>query len=233
MNIIPLMTSKAGVSAFSTLAGFNICTYAGADCAAAEADMARLERLTGIDRSRIYLPRQTHTAEVRMTSGPLGNGVDGVVCNSAGMLIGVHTADCLPLLLADVEAGVTAAVHCGWRGTVAGIVANAIELMRRAGADPARTVAAMGPCICTECFEVGPEVAALFPDAAVIRRAGAKPHVDLAQAVKLALQAEGVTDIALPPACSMTSPNLYSVRRSGRSLTPRTLTAITLLGPKA
>ena len=227
MKTLPLLTELTGVSAFSTCAGFNICTYAGGDRSMAEADLRQLERLTGIDRTHMRFPVQTHTAEVRLADRPL-DGVDGVVCTSPGMLIGVHTADCLPLLMADVTAGVIAAVHCGWRGTAAGIAANAVELMVSAGADTRHIVAAMGPCICADCFEVGEEVACRFPDEAVIRRPGAKPHVDLARAVALQLEAAGIRAITPPPACSMTDSRFYSVRRQGRSMTLRTLSAIAL-----
>ncbi len=230
MQPIPLMTSTAGVSAFSTPAGFNVCTYAGAPDV--EADLRALEALTDIPRARIFLPRQTHSATVRLAlPGTDLDATDGVVAAGPGLLIGVHTADCLPLLLADTAAGIIAAVHCGWRGTVAGIAVNALALMTRLGADPARIAAAMGPCICADCFEVGEEVARQFPEAAIVRHPGAaKPRVDLARAVGLQLRAAGVSRIQLPPACSKCSPlGLYSVRRQGPALPYRTLTCIRLL----
>lgn len=228
MTLIPLLSDLAGVSAFSTLAGFNVCTYAGADDV--ETDLRALEAATGISRDRIYLPVQTHSATVRLIAPGVDlSGVDGVVCTEPDALIGVHTADCLPLLMADTRAGVIAAVHCGWRGTVAGIVDNALRAMVAAGADPARIAAAMGPCICPDCFEVGEEVARLFPDAAVSRRPGLKPRVDLARAVALTLRAAGVRSVAPPPACSKCNPTLYSVRRQGSALPFRTLTALRLL----
>lgn len=228
-GITPLMTSTTGVSAFSTPAGFNICTYAGATAADAEPSLLILEALTGIDRRSMYFPVQTHSTRiVRALPGADLNQADGILATGPGVLIGVHTADCLPLLLADTEARVIAAVHCGWRGTAAGIVANAISAITDAGANPARTVAAMGPCICPQCFEVGPEVACQFPDAAVIRRPGHKPHVDLARAVEIQLRQAGITAISLPPACSKTTPTLYSVRRQGPTLPHRTLTCLHL-----
>lgn len=227
MQILKLFNAITGVSAFSTLAGFNVCTYAGASDV--RADLLALEKFTGISRERMYFPVQTHSAEVRVVAPGVDlDGVDGVVCTEPGVLIGVHTADCLPLLMADLEAGVIAAVHCGWRGTVAGIARNAVEVMARCGARPERIRAGMGPCICPDCFEVGEEVACRFPDEAVARRRGASPHVDLPRAVSLQLQHAGVSDIALPPACSKHSPSLYSVRRQGRSLSSRTLTALAL-----
>lgn len=224
------MESQTGVIAFSTLAGFNVCTYAGAGDS--EADLRALEAHTGIPRTHIFLPHQTHSSTVRLV-GPGVNldATDGVIAAGPGVLIGVHTADCLPLLLADTSAGIIAAVHCGWRGTIGGIVSNALSQMTELGAEPPRIAAVMGPCICADCFEVGEEVACRFPDAAVIRRPGHKPHVDLSRTVELQLRAAGVIDIQGPPACSKCNPDLYSVRRQGRALPFRTLTALTLSAP--
>lgn len=231
IKTLPLMTELTGVSAMSTLAGFNICTYAGAAAdASVESSMRELEAVTGITRSRIFTPVQTHGTEVRVVGPGIDlRGVDGVVCVGPDVLIGVHTADCLPLLMVDCEARVAAAVHCGWRGTVAGIALNALRVMESVGARPGHIHAAMGPCICRDCFEVGEEVAGLFPKAVVsYPHAEPKPRVDLAAAVAFQLRQAGVRDIALPPACSKHSDVFYSVRRQGRTLPFRTLTAIYL-----
>lgn len=231
IKITELFNDTTGVRAFATHAGFNICTYAGA-ADYVEADLRELEEITGIGRKRIYLPVQTHSAEIRVVAPGVDlQGVDGVVCTEPGVLIGVHTADCLPLLMVDTEAGVAAAVHCGWRGTVAGIAVKAVDVMCQCGARPERIKAVMGPCICPECFEVGEEVAGQFPAEAVIRAASGapeKPHVDLARAVELQLQQVGVRDVTRPPACSKHSGDFYSVRRQGRALSLRTLSALAL-----
>ena len=220
----------AGVSAFSTHAGFNICTYAGASAADAEPDLRRLEALTGLDRSRIYLPVQTHSARIAVAGADDLRGCDGVVARGRGIAVGIHTADCLPLLLVDTQAEVIAAVHCGWRGTVAGIAINAVNAMTALGADPARIIATIGPHICPDCFEVGEEVASQFPADAVIRRPDwPKPHVDLARAVELQLRRCGITTITNPRLCSKHTLTYYSVRRQSPSLPHRTLTLLHLL----
>ncbi|MBD5425253.1 MAG: hypothetical protein HDR45_03535 [Bacteroides sp.] len=231
MKITELFPKMAGVSAFSTHAGFNICTYAGASAADAEPDFRRLEALTGLDRSRIYLPVQTHSARIAVAGADDLRGCDGVVARGRGIAVGIHTADCLPLLLVDTRAEVIAAVHCGWRGTVAGIAINAVNAMTALGADPARIIATIGPHICPDCFEVGEEVAAQFPADAVIRRPDwPKPHVDLARAVELQLHRCGITTITNPRLCSKHTPTYYSVRRQSPSLPHRTLTLLHLTG---
>lgn len=190
----------------------------------------QLPEISGIAPDRIFLPVQTHTARVVRVpaSAPELQEVDGVVSAERGTLIGVRTADCLPLLMADTDAGVIAAIHCGWRGTVGGIALRGAREMIAAGADPARIRAIIGPHICAECFEVGEEVAELFPEEAVIRRPNRKPHVSLARAVELQLAEAGVTRVSRSGLCSMEDVRFHSVRRQGRDWPLRTVSAIWL-----
>lgn len=88
---------------------------------------------------------------------------DASVTNRPGLLLAVQTADCVPILLADLKKRAVAAVHAGWRGTLQRIVAKAIGKMRmQFGTDPADLLAAIGPSIGGCCYEVGTEVAAEF-----------------------------------------------------------------------
>src|SRR5690606_17928994 len=94
-------------------------------------------------------------------------------------VVAVLTADCVPILLCDRQATAVAAVHSGWRGTVANIAARTVETLITAGIDPRDLLAAIGPCIEADAFEVGDEVAAQFDDRFVVRAGYPKPHVDL------------------------------------------------------
>jgi polyphenol oxidase len=95
-------------------------------------------------------------------AGLIGEG-DALLEDAPGAVVAVRTADCIPILLADQQRRAVAAVHAGWRGTVAGIVRCAVEAMReRFGTDAGDVHAAIGPGIGACCFEVGPEVAAEF-----------------------------------------------------------------------
>jgi hypothetical protein len=230
MNFIKLFPNIPELHAVTTTVGFNACHYAGADLNQVAQNKQLLADEFGISVENIFIPRQTHSTNVATTSQSLEN-VDAVITNRRGQLIAVNTADCLPLLLADIDAGVIGAVHCGWRGAVAGIALNAVEMMTKFGAAPHRMIAAMGPCIGSECFEVGEEVASQFPAEVVIRSSDAvKPHIDLAKSVTLQLTHCGLQpqNIAQPIACSMCDQRFYSVRRQGSSLSHRTLTAILL-----
>ncbi|MFO1255219.1 MAG: peptidoglycan editing factor PgeF [Sphingomonadaceae bacterium] len=79
---------------------------------------------------------------------------DALVTDRPGMLLGILTADCAPVLLADSEAGVVGAAHAGWKGAVAGVTDSAIAAMERLGARRERIRAAIGPCIAQASYEV-------------------------------------------------------------------------------
>ena len=122
--------------------------------------------------------KQIHSATcvaARGRAGMLGQG-DALLENTLGAVVAVKTADCIPILLADERLRAVAAVHAGWRGTVAGIVARAVEAMAREfGTRPEDMHAAIGPGIGKCCYEVGPEVAAHFGESG-------RAHIDLAEA---------------------------------------------------
>jgi polyphenol oxidase len=133
--------------------------------------------------------KQIHSAECVAADGRvgvLGEG-DALLENAPGSVIAVKTADCIPLLLVDDANRAVAAVHAGWRGTVAQIAQRAVDAMRsRFGTQLEHLHAAIGPGIGNCCFEVGPEVAAQFG------RAG-RVHLDLAAENRRQLQESGVT----------------------------------------
>ena len=79
---------------------------------------------------------------------------DALVTDRPGLLLGIVTADCAPVLLADKEAGIVGAAHAGWRGAHDGVIASTIAAMQELGAEPARICAAIGPCIAQASYEV-------------------------------------------------------------------------------
>ena len=108
---------------------------------------------------------QIHSAEVVAASAPFGDDspqADGVATRTPGLVCGALAADCAPVLIADSEAGVIAAVHAGWRGALGGVIAAAVDAMTALGASPARMVAAVGPCIGPASYEVGEEFWSAF-----------------------------------------------------------------------
>lgn len=153
---------------------------------------------------------------------------DALSAVAPGVVVAAFVADCIPLLMADVVTGAVAAVHAGWRGTVAGVAAAAVRSMAADyGSRPEDLRVAMGPAIGPCCFEVGEEVVAAVleaipnaRDAGVIREQAAndvtKRHVDLKLANALLLQREGVRPghIDAGPECtSCDRARFFSYRR--------------------
>jgi YfiH family protein len=133
--------------------------------------------------------KQIHSAHCIRTSEPgrAGEG-DALITNRAGLAVSVRTADCLPILLADSGTGAVAAVHAGWRGTVARIVAATVSTMRvQFSTQPGDLYAAIGPGIGLCCYEVGEDVARKFG----LDHAG---RVDLAAANRAQLIECGVAE---------------------------------------
>ncbi len=108
---------------------------------------------------------QIHSAITRVAEGPWAGERpegDAVVTATAGVISGVLTADCAPVLLADAEARVVGAVHAGWKGALGGVIHSAVTAMGALGARPERIVAVVGPCISRGSYEVGADFEARF-----------------------------------------------------------------------
>ena len=126
---------------------------------------------------------------------------DALVTDTPGILLGILTADCAPVLLADIEAGVIGAAHAGWKGALAGITDSAVTAMESLGAHRHRIAAAVGPCIAQQSYEVNEAFRARFMEADetngrfFVPRAAGKPHFDLAGYVAARLAAAGVRTI--------------------------------------
>lgn len=122
----------------------------------------------GADDWKLVTARQVHSADVHILHDETDAGRDPATCDALTTRVGrtllaVQTADCLPVLIADQKTGAFAAVHAGWRGTLAGIVARTIEKMQlHHGSSPADLHVALGPAISSQVFEVGPEVIEAF-----------------------------------------------------------------------
>ena len=127
---------------------------------------ARMAAELGVAPERLLTAYQIHSPDVVTVERPWEPQqrprADAIVTRVPGLAIGVTTADCGPVLLADDAAGVIAAAHAGWRGAATGVLEATIAAMERCGADRARIVAALGPMIRQGNYEVGPEFVARF-----------------------------------------------------------------------
>jgi YfiH family protein len=141
---------------------------------------------------------------------------DGLVTRLPGVALVARAADCVPVLLADPDAGVIGAAHAGRRGLVAGVVPATVARMRELGA-AGRLAAWVGPSICGRCYEVPEEmrreVAAAVPEAGAQTSWGT-PAVDVVAGVMAQLRGEGV-DVVDVARCTREDPDLHSHRRDG------------------
>jgi YfiH family protein len=180
---------------------------------------------------------QVHGAavEVLRRGEPADFGVkaDALVTDDPQRFVSIRTADCVPILVSSSDGGVVAAVHAGWRGLVAGVIAAAIESVRRVAGpgDAQEFVAAIGPCIGAEVYEVGPEVGAAFESAACDGHSGTlvrpgtqgKHRLDLAGIAERQLVAAGIARerIDRTDRCSFRDADEFFSHRRERGLTGR------------
>lgn len=176
--------------------------------------------------------RQVHSNQVVVTghrTGVLGKG-DALISNRPGTFVSVKTADCMPILLADVATRAVAAVHAGWKGTVSGIcVATVCALEQEYGCSPENLRAVIGPGIGECCFEVGPEVALQFRRQFPEREnLTSRTRVDLAEANRRQLLEAGLlaSRISVAGICTCCSDDLYHSYRRDREEAGRMISGI-------
>ena len=234
------------VNGFSTRLGgvsrgdwatMNFSFTRGDDPEAVRENYRRMAAALGVDVNRMVLSHQTHTTNVRrVTEEDAGKGVvrerdytdvDGLITNVPGITLVTFYADCVPLYFVDPVRRAIGLSHSGWRGTVNRMGRVTVEAMGKAfGSDPKDIVACIGPSICRDCYEVGPEVAEAFENAfepakhseILEEKPDGKFLLDLWRANAIVMEEAGilpershVTDI-----CTHCNPELlYSHRRTG------------------
>ena len=210
-------TDRRGGVSQGRFASLNLGRKWGDDAEAVDENLRRVAEAGAYAPASLRRVEQVHGGDVlAATTLTDASEADGLLCrNGDGLTVAVSTADCVPVLIADREGTVAAAVHSGWRSTVVRIVETAVAALE---ADPSRLVAAIGPCIERGAFEVGPEVAEQFDPVYVDLEGYAKPHVDLVGVVRSQLQRAGLRADAIERvgACTHAHPDRYfSYRRDG------------------
>lgn len=170
---------------------------------------------------RLLLLRQVHGVAVVAAPWAGRPEADAAVAGEPGLLLGIQTADCLPVLLVDPVRRLVAAAHAGWRGTAKGIAREAVQALAARGSRPGDLVAALGPGIGPCCYEVGEELRDAFgPDGASFFRPGTngRPRLDVRSANVRQLTEAGLAPEAIHHLADCTScqPDRYhSYRRDG------------------
>ena len=185
-----------------------------------EAATRQLAQEAGFPYSAVALSNQVHGNKVLwVTQAGSYSGYDGLVTNTPGIVLCAKGADCATILL-DGGNGVIGAAHAGWRGARSGVITNTVRLMRERGACRDGMRAYISPCISTEAFEVGEEVAEQFSPEFVVRRSHwPKPHLDLKGVCLAELNTNNIVNVEVSPYCTFTSSDVfYSYRRENGTL---------------
>lgn len=235
-------TREGGVSRLSHTAAMNVAKGHGDDAETVKENIGILARAVSggtMDESRVICAPQIHSANIRYVTGedagtgvtlPAGQSGDGFFTDQPGILLMVRVADCVPILFTAQRADGTplvAAVHAGWRGTVAGIAPKAVEKLISIGAMPASVRAAIGPCIHDCCFEVQNDFVTAVTDARGtdfaarhVREKNGKRFADIVGMNAELLRAAGLTDaqIDVSPYCTACDPALFHSHRATKGL---------------
>ena len=208
----------------------NFAVSVGDDAASVQENLRLAALALGVERGRLYMLSQVHgTASHALTGEEDPADVvrrvgDITTSHAAGVACCVRTADCVPVLVADRASGAVAAIHSGWRGTVAGAASAGVAALRALVQGEGDLVAAIGPHIASCCFEVGDDVADALAEcsgagaAAVARAPGQKPRVDLRRIVRAQLEASGLRPDQIDDVlgCTYCEPrSFHSFRRDG------------------
>ena len=228
--------------------GVSTGLYAGLNVGLGSADDPAAVRENRVRATEAILPgaalatlHQVHSAEAVIVAESPGDTArphaDALATDRPGLLLGILTADCAPVLLADARAGVVAAAHAGWKGALGGITDAAIAAMERLGADRSRIVAAIGPCIARPSYEVDeaflrrffqadPESERFFADGAPLRY-----HFDLEAYVAARLATAGIARVeALSLDTYADKASFFSYRRATHRGEPDYGRQIALIG---
>ncbi|GAA2070031.1 peptidoglycan editing factor PgeF [Williamsia deligens] len=212
-------TTRAGGVSAAPYDSFNLGDHVGDDPAAVAANRSRLAERIGVADDHLIWMEQIHGRSVAVVDGPRTEAVpatDALVTVGPGLALAVLTADCVPVLLSDDEAGVIAAVHAGRVGARIGIIPRVLDAMVEAGAEMGRIGAFLGPAASGEMYEVPAtmqrDVEAHLPGSATRTRAGTC-GLDLRAGITRQLLESGIAAVASDPRCTISDRTLFSHRR--------------------
>jgi YfiH family protein len=185
------------------------CAYrTGDDTAQIDRNREACAVAVGTSLQHLVTVKQRHTPDVLVVDAPITWAdapiADAMVTRTPGLSLGILTADCVPVLFADSTGAVVAAAHAGWRGAFEGVLENTVQQMALLGAARGQIIAAVGPCIGKDSYEVGPEFWARFVarDADYERyfstqKSNGHSHFDLATFAADRLKAAGVGQVVV------------------------------------
>lgn len=228
--IFGMSTRNGGVSAPPY--GLNLSTSVGDIPDHVRENRKRFFHALNVDISRLAFPLQVHSSHIRYAGQP-GRypDTDGLTTDRSETYLIVTVADCLPLFLFDPVHSVIAGIHAGWKGSSQHITRKAIRFLTgRWQTNPADIIVYLGPSAGVCCYEVGEEVAGLFPSEFGVRQPNGKYHLDIS-AVNIAhLLSEGVREenIEHEEVCTICNPDRFHSYRRDRGKSGRMMGVIGL-----
>jgi YfiH family protein len=219
VRIRRVTTTRAGGASLPPFDTFNLGDHVGDDPAAVAANRNRLADAIGLPSDRVVWMHQVHGDHVEFVDGPrVGafDATDALVTTTPLLALAVVTADCVPVLMSDADAGVLGAAHAGRVGAANGVVLRTLEAMLAAGARAADISVLLGPAVSGPNYEVPQEMAAdveaRLPGSRTSTPAGT-PALDLRAGIARQLIDAGVTAIDIDPRCTVADRALFSHRR--------------------
>ncbi len=165
-----------------------------------------------------FLMNQVHSADVMILTDKPNKAptCDALVTKEKGLQLTIKTADCAPILLADTEHQIVAAVHAGWKGAFQGVIENAILAMLSQGAHIQHIKAAIGPHLTQKNFQVAPEMQALFPitEQSFFQKTSTGIYFDFTNYLKHRLNRAGILDVEIIAIDTYTDLAYNSYRRN-------------------
>ena len=234
MTLTPLtsdLLSEVSHGFFTRMGGSSTGIYHGLNCGkgsgdrpdAVQSNRAAVADFFGRPADHLQSVHQTHSSQVQILTAPLtaAHKADAMVTATAGVILGVLTADCQPVLFHDAKARVIGAAHAGYKGAKLGILQNTLAAMETLGAQRQDICAVIGPCISQKAYEVGPEfleeICHDAPDALrfFAQGRGDRYQFDLPSYSLDQLRAAGIKEAAWTGHCTYSAPDqFYSYRRS-------------------
>ncbi len=197
------VSGREGGKSFGALGSLNLSYKVNDVPENVSENRKRLADALSVTPGNLIFPVQTHSNHVRVVGKDTGleelEDTDAIITNTPGLLISVQSADCVPVLLYDPVQKAAAAIHAGWRGTMAQIVHHTVEKMKTVfGSAPDNLIAAIGPSIGEEVYQVGPEVIEAVvqvygtKEGIISREAGGKGFCNLWEANRIQLLRQGI-----------------------------------------
>ena len=230
-GLVARQTTRIGNSNSGMYPAFNLGESVGDDLELVKSNKDMLCHLLGFEPQQLCKSKQVHGIGVKtVTRGGYDEGFDALISDQCNVLLAVTVADCVPILMYDEEHRAVAAIHSGWKGTVANIIAHTLDAMSASFDTRASKVRAfIGACISGKNYEVGEDVARHFDPAFYIPSKNENKYLlDLKMACKSQLQKAGVMDESIETSeyCTFEDNDLFYSHRKENGKTGRMLAVI-------